>query len=56
VSGYPEGAGWLPLRVLGVRRRHADFVARSAIAYMEMVLDTLHDPNVPWHQEREAND
>ena len=48
-EGYGTGHG-RGRRIPGLQRRHADFVARSAIAYTEMVLDTLHDPDAPWRQ------
>jgi hypothetical protein len=49
-EGYGTGHG-RGRRIPRIKRRHADFVARSAIAYTEMVLDTLHDPDAPWHQK-----
>ena len=48
-EGYGTGHG-RGRRIPGIKRRRADFVARSAIAYTEMVLDTLHDPDAPWRQ------
>jgi Abortive infection C-terminus len=46
-EGYGTGHG-RGRRIPGIKQRHADFVARSAITYAEMVLDTLHDPDAPW--------
>ena len=51
-EGYGTGHG-RGRRISGIQQRHADFVARSAIAYTEMVLDTLHDPTAPWRRRRE---
>ncbi len=35
-------------RVKGLKARHAEFAARSAIAYAAFVLDTLADHDAPW--------
>ncbi len=45
--GYGTGHG-RGRRISGIKPRHADFAARSAIAYATFVLDTLDDPNAPW--------
>jgi hypothetical protein len=45
--GYGVGHGQ-GRRVAGLQQRHAEFAARSAIAYVAFVLDTLDDPNAPW--------
>lgn len=47
--GYGTGHGH-DRRIVGIRRRHAEFAARSAIAYATFVLDTLNDPEAPWRQ------
>jgi hypothetical protein len=48
-AGYGTGHG-RGTRISGIKSRHADFVARSAVAYTEMVLDTLHDEDAPWRE------
>lgn len=45
--GYGTGHGQSQ-RVTGLKRRHAEFAARSAIAYVAFVLATLDDPDAPW--------
>jgi hypothetical protein len=47
--GYGTGHGQ-DGRIVGLRRRHAEFAARSAIAYVTFVLDTLNDPEAPWRR------
>lgn len=51
--GYGTGHGEAG-RITGIRRRHAEFAARSAIAYSTFVLDTLNDPEAPWRRPRDA--
>lgn len=51
--GYGTGHGQ-DRRIVGIRRRHAEFAARSAIAYVTFVLDTLNDPDAPWHRVETA--
>ena len=46
-EGYGTGHG-RGHRIPGVKQRHADFVARAATTYTEMMLDTLDDPDAPW--------
>lgn len=48
--GYGVGHGQ-GRRVGGIKRRHAEFAARSAVAYVAMILDTLHDPEAPWRPQ-----
>jgi hypothetical protein len=48
--GYGTGHGQ-DRRVAGLRRRHAEFAARSAIAYSTFLLETLHDPDAPWRRD-----
>lgn len=48
--GYGTGHGH-DRRIAGIRRRHAEFAARSAIAYATFVLDTLNDPEAPWRRD-----
>jgi len=45
--GYGVGHGQ-GRRIAGLQQRHAEFAARSAIAYVAFVLDTLDDPTAPW--------
>lgn len=45
--GYGTGHGQ-GRRVKGLKRRHAELGARSAITFSAFVLDTLHDPDAPW--------
>lgn len=45
--GYGTGHG-RGRRVGGLAQRHAEFCARSAVAYATFVLDTLDDPRAPW--------
>jgi Abortive infection C-terminus len=47
--GYGTGHGQ-DRRIVGIRRRHAEFAARSAIAYVTFVLDTHNDPDAPWRR------
>jgi hypothetical protein len=47
--GYGTGHG-RGTRIPGIKARHAHFVARSAVAYTEMMLDTLHDEDAPWRE------
>jgi hypothetical protein len=49
-EGYGTGHG-RGSRIPGVKQRHADFVARAAVAYSEMMLDTLQDPDAPWRPD-----
>lgn len=46
-EGYGTGHG-RAMRISGIKARHADLAARSAIAYAAFVLDTLADPEAPW--------
>jgi Abortive infection C-terminus len=48
--GYGTGHGQ-SRRIAGLKRRHAEFAARSAIAYVAFVLDTLGDIDAPWRRE-----
>lgn len=50
--GYGVGHGQ-GRRVAGLQQRHAEFAARSAIAYVAFVLDTLEDPNAPWRSKQD---
>ncbi len=45
--GYGTGHG-RGRRVSGIKPRHAEFAARSAVAYATFVLDTLEDEEAPW--------
>jgi hypothetical protein len=45
--GYGTGHGQ-GRRVSGLAQRHAEFCARSAVAYATFMLDTLEDPLAPW--------
>lgn len=51
--GYGTGHGHGG-RVAGLQRRHAEFIARSAVAYATFVLDTLEDPAAPWRRPGDA--
>jgi len=53
-NAYGTGHG-RGTRVSGLQRRHAEFAARSAIAYAAFVLDTLGDPVAPWRRERDES-
>jgi hypothetical protein len=46
-EGYGTGHGQAK-RISGIRPRHAELAARSAIAYASFILDTLTDPAAPW--------
>ncbi len=46
--GYGVGHG-RGERIVGIKQRHADLAARSAITYAAFVLDTLADEDAPWH-------
>lgn len=46
-QGYGTGHGQAK-RISGIKPRHADLAARSAIAYASFILDTLADPEAPW--------
>jgi Abortive infection C-terminus len=46
--GYGTGHGQSG-RISGIKPRHAELAARSAIAYATFLLETLEDPDVPWH-------
>jgi hypothetical protein len=46
-EGYGTGHG-RAMRIAGIKERHADLAARSAIAYATFVLDTVNDPGAPW--------
>lgn len=48
--GYGTGHGQAR-RVKGLKRRHAELAARSAITFTAFVLDTLHDADAPWRTE-----
>jgi hypothetical protein len=48
-AGYGTGHGQ-SRRISGIKPRHADLAARSAIAYASFVLDTLADPAAPWRE------
>lgn len=45
--GYGVGHG-RGERIAGIKRRHAELAARSAITFSAFVLDTLDDPDAPW--------
>jgi len=47
--GYGTGHGQ-GRRVKGLKRRHAELAARSAITFTAFVLDTLHDEDAPWRK------
>lgn len=49
--GYGTGHG-RGARIKGLKRRHADLAARSAIAFSAFVLATLQDEEAPWHDKR----
>lgn len=53
--GYGTGHG-RGRRVSGIKPRHAEFAARSAVAYATFVLDTLEDPDAPWRESAETSD
>jgi hypothetical protein len=46
-EGYGTGHG-RAMRISGIKERHADLAARSAIAYASFILDTVNDPGAPW--------
>ncbi len=48
--GYGTGHGQ-GRRVKGLKRRHAELAARSAITFSAFVLDTLHDEDAPWRKD-----
>lgn len=48
--GYGVGHG-RGERIAGIKRRHAELAARSAITFSAFVLDTLGDPDAPWRGE-----
>ena len=48
-NAYGTGHG-RGTRVRGLQQRHAEFAARSAIAYAAFVLDTFADPDAPWRK------
>jgi hypothetical protein len=52
--GYGTGHG-RGNRVAGLAQRHAEFCARSAVAYATFLLDTLGDPSAPWRDEQESS-
>jgi hypothetical protein len=52
--GYGTGHG-AGRRIRGLARRHAEFAARSAVAYTSFVLDTLQDPDAPWRPEKASS-
>jgi hypothetical protein len=47
--GYGTGHGQ-GRRIKGLKRRHAELAARSAITFAAFVLDTLHDEDAPWRK------
>lgn len=47
--GYGTGHG-AGRRIKGIKRRHAEFAARAAIAFTTFVLDTLNDQDAPWRK------
>lgn len=51
--GYGTGHGH-GSRVAGLQRRHAEFIARAAVAYATFVLDTFEDPAAPWRESTET--
>ena len=48
--GYGTGHG-REERVKGLQHRHAEFVARAAVAYSTYLLDTLEDESAPWRSQ-----
>ena len=48
--GYGVGHG-RGERIAGIKSRHAELAARSAITFSAFVLDTLEDPRAPWRDE-----
>jgi hypothetical protein len=46
--GYGTGHGQSG-RITGIKARHAELAARAAIAYATFLLETLEDPDAPWH-------
>jgi Abortive infection C-terminus len=52
--GYGVGHG-RGERISGIKRRHAELAARSAITFSAFVLDTLDDPDAPWRDELAEN-
>lgn len=52
--GYGTGHGH-GSRVAGLQRRHAEFIARAAVAYATFVLDTFEDPDAPWRKSTETS-
>lgn len=47
-AGYGTGHGQ-SRRISGIKERHAELAARSAVAYASFVLDTIGDTEAPWH-------
>jgi len=46
-AGYGTGHG-RATRISGIKPRHAELAARSAVAYATFILETLRDPDAPW--------
>lgn len=47
--GYGTGHGPAPARV-GLRARHAHLAVNAAVTWCQLLLDTLADPDAPWHK------
>lgn len=48
-AGYGTGHG-RARRIAGIKERHAELAARSAVAYATFILDTITDPDAPWRR------
>jgi hypothetical protein len=53
--GYGTGHGPPGARV-GLRSRHARLAVNAAMTWCSVMLDTLGDPEAPWHAESQAED
>lgn len=47
--GYGTGHGPAAARV-GLRARHAHLAVNAAVTWCQLLLDTLADPDAPWHK------
>jgi abortive infection Abi-like protein len=47
--GYGTGHGPAAARV-GLRARHAHLAVNAAVTWCQLLLDTLADPDAPWHE------
>lgn len=52
-EGYGTGHGQAQ-RIAGLRPRHADLAARSAVAYAGFIMDTLTAEDAPWRHDPRA--